>query len=155
CGQGFVAGLFVNSVNSVVDAWELPAPFDEYDLPEFPIDALPDWLRSYVKGLATATQTPVDLAAMLALANCAAAIAGKVIVRVREDWTEPTNIYSVTTLDVGNRKTAVHDAAKAPLEDEEAQRVRTIQPEIDAAIVERDILTARLDHLKKLASKAA
>jgi len=152
-GPEFVAGLFA-TVTTVTEIWEMPSPFDEYDLPAFPLDALPDWLRSYASGLATATQTPPDLAAMLTLANVSAAIAGKVVVRVREDWTEPTNIYSVTALDVGNRKTAVHDATKAPLEEVEAQLVRDMQADIDAAKIERDMLNARLDHLKKAAGKA-
>jgi hypothetical protein len=152
--------LSVHSVNGVSsqqaapEEWEQPAPFNEYDLPVFPLDTLPDWLRSYSKGLATATQTPVDMAAMLGLTNCAAAIAGKVIVQVREDWTEPTNIYDVTVLNVGNRKTAVHDDTKAPLEEAEYQMIRDRQAEIDEAKVERSVLEARLEHLKKAAGKA-
>jgi hypothetical protein len=154
CGPDFVAGLFVNSVNSVIEAWELPSPFDEYDLPEFPLDALPDWLGKYVEGLATATQTPVDLPAMLALANISAAIAGRVAVRVREDWMEPTNAYLVVIQDVGSRKTAVHDATQTPLEEVEHQLIRDTQSKIDDAKVERDMLAARLEHLKKAAGKA-
>jgi hypothetical protein len=153
CGPTFVDYLFVNSVNTVVDLWELPSPFTEYDLPEFPLEALPDCIRSYVEGLSIATQTPVDLAAMLSLAIISATLAGKVKVRVREDWEEPTNIYSLTALDVGNRKTAVHDATKEPLEEVEAQLVRDEQPEIDRLQLERDLLTARLEHLKKEAAK--
>jgi hypothetical protein len=153
CGKDFVTWLFVNSVNTVIDLWELPSPFTEYDLPEFPLDALPDWLRSYVKGLSVATQTPMDLAAMLSLANISATLAGKVKVRVREDWEEPTNIYSLTSLDVGNRKTAVHDATKEPLEDFEAQLVHEKQPKIAELQLEQDLLATRLEHLKKEAAR--
>ncbi len=152
CGPEFLAGI-LSSVSTVTPSWESISEFDRYDLPDFPLDALPDFLRSYAKGLATATQTPVDLPAMLGLANCSAAIAGKVIVRVREDWHEPTNIYNVNALDVGERKTAVHDATKAPLEEVEGQLVRDAQLVIDAARVKHDILVARLEHLKKAAGK--
>lgn len=150
----------VHSVHSVhksedftLDEWETPAPFGEYDLPTFPIDALPDWLRSFVQGLAIETQTPVDLAATLALANCSSCIAGRVIVRVREGWAEPVNTYWLNVLGVGNRKTAVHDATKAPLEEVEQRLCREMEPEIDRTRIERDMLAARLEHLKKSAAK--
>lgn len=153
CGPDFVAGLFVNAVNSVADAWEPPTPFGEYDLPPFPLDALPDWLRSFVQGLAVETQTPADLAATLTLANCSATLAGRVVVRVREGWTEPVNSYWLNVLGVGNCKTAVHDAAKAPLEEVEQRLCREMEPEVNRARIERDMLAARLEHLKKAAAK--
>lgn len=136
------------------EEWERPTPFNEYELPNFPLDALTDWLRSYVKELATATQTPVDMAAMLGITNCAAAIAGNVVVRIRKDYFEPTNIYSVTVLGVGNRKTAVHEAMKSPLEEVEHQLIREKQAFIEEAKIEQNILESRLDHIKKAAGKA-
>src|SRR5262249_28482685 len=60
------------------EPWEEPKFFNQYSLPEFPIDALPAWWRSFVEGLARETQTPTDLAAMLSLSACAGAIAGNV-----------------------------------------------------------------------------
>jgi replicative DNA helicase len=152
-GPDFFAGLLA-TVKTVKDSWESISEFDRYDLPEFPLEALPDWLRAYVEGLARETQTPADLAAMLTLANVSATLAGKVAVRVREGWTEPTNTYNVIALDVGNRKTGVFDATKAPLEEFEGQLIRDEQPKISEAKIERDMLTARLEHLKKSAGKA-
>src|SRR5262249_4542360 len=131
-----------------------PVLFNQFDLPEFPLQSLPDWMAKYSKGLATATQTPVDMPAMLSLANASAAIAGNVVVQVREDWREPTNLYEAIVLGVGNRKTAAHDATKAPLEDYECQLIRDSQGEIDDAKVERAVLESRLEHLKKAAGKA-
>src|SRR5262245_253865 len=106
--KGEKAGNSVHSGDSVQkpEEWELPAPFGEYDLPSFPLDALPDWLRSFVQGLAVETQIPPDLGATLTLANCSAALAGRISVRVREGWIEPTNSYWLDVLGVGNRKTA-------------------------------------------------
>lgn len=150
----------VHSVRSVQPAedsnpeqWEAPAPFGEYELPAFPLDALPDWLRSFAWGLAVETQTPPDLAVTLALANCSACLAGRVVVRVRDGWMEPVNSYWLNVLGVGNRKTGVHDAAKAPLEEVEARLIRDAQPEIDAARIERAMIEARLEGLKKEAAK--
>ena len=69
-----------NSVYSVYEnqgnenskmAWEPITPIGLNTLPTFPTDALPDWLRAYVEALATATETPADLAGLLALSACA------------------------------------------------------------------------------------
>ncbi len=48
-------------------AWETPIPFDEYDLPTFPVEALPEVVRRYVLAVAESTQTTVDMAAVEAL----------------------------------------------------------------------------------------
>jgi hypothetical protein len=152
CGPDFLTGLFA-SVGTVEASWEPVSGFGRFDLPPFPLDALPDWMEKYAEGLAVATQTPPDLAAMLSIANVSAAMAGKVAVRVREDWIEPVNIYSLTGLDVGNRKTAVHDATKTPLEEFEASLIRDAQPKIADAKIEYDMTVMRLEHLKKAAAK--
>jgi hypothetical protein len=47
--------------------WQAPVPFDQIVLPVFPTRSLPEPLRAFVEALATATQTPVDLAGMLVL----------------------------------------------------------------------------------------
>lgn len=47
--------------------WEAPVPFHQFDLPPFPTDVFPGWLRAFVEAEARATQTPVDLAGMLTL----------------------------------------------------------------------------------------
>jgi hypothetical protein len=43
--------------------------------PPFPVECLPGWLAAWVRATAQATQTPPDLAAMLALPICGAALA--------------------------------------------------------------------------------
>jgi hypothetical protein len=70
--------------------WEPPIPFGiAGDLPAFPVEVLPGWLRDYVAAVATATQTPPDLAGMLALAVLATVAAGAVEVEPRPGWREP------------------------------------------------------------------
>src|SRR4029453_6157610 len=49
--------------------WEPPVPIGVAgELPSFPVEVLPGWLGEDVAAVATATQTPPDLAGMLALA---------------------------------------------------------------------------------------
>src|SRR5215218_5427635 len=57
--------------------WEPPISFGVFgDVPAFPVEVLPGWLGDYVAAVATATQTPPDLAGMLALAVLATVAAG-------------------------------------------------------------------------------
>src|SRR5262249_527696 len=72
--------------------WAPPLPFHEVDRPPFPTDQLSPWMAAWVEAEATATQTPPDLAAALALCSAAAAVARKVELRVRPGYTEPLNI---------------------------------------------------------------
>ena len=62
---GYIPPDAYNGIGSVV--WETPLPFDEYDLPVFPVDALPETVRRYVLAVAESTQTSVDMAAVEAL----------------------------------------------------------------------------------------
>lgn len=41
--------------------WETPIPFDQFNLPPFPTEVFPGWLRAFVEAEATATQTPLIL----------------------------------------------------------------------------------------------
>jgi replicative DNA helicase len=59
--------------------WAPPAPLGAAGaVPAFPVEVLPGWLGEYVSAVATATQTPPDLAGMLALAVLATVAAGAV-----------------------------------------------------------------------------
>ncbi len=113
--------------------WESPVPLAEIDRPEFPTAAFPAILRDYVDALALATQTPSALAALLCLAVIAAAGAKRVVVRVRNGWTEAVNAFFVVALGPGNRKTAVFADVVAPLEAYEAEEARRLGPEIAQA----------------------
>ena len=139
---------------AIVDAseWEPPMPFHHFNLPAFPSGALPDWLRAFVETLATATQTPVDLAGMLVLSVVAASCAKKVVVGLKEDYREPLNIFTVTALPPGSRKTAVFAAVTKPLEEHERTECRRSECEIARS---RSALKIREAELRKLEERAA
>ena len=76
--------------------------------PPFPLDPSPERLSRMVEPLSVSTQTPPDLGGLLALSTTAAAVAPRYRVTVPgHDWTEPLNIYSVTALVTGTRKSPV------------------------------------------------
>ncbi len=84
--------------------WETPIPFDEYDIPTFPVDALPEVVRRYVLAVAESTQTTVDMAAVEALGVVSLCSQGKYFIRGNADWIEPLNTYTVVILPPGRTK---------------------------------------------------
>ncbi|MGA2185794.1 MAG: YfjI family protein [Bryobacteraceae bacterium] len=133
---------------------EPPLPFHQIDLPAFPAEALPVWLRSFIEAEATATQTPIDLAGMLALSVIAACCAKKVAVCMREGYVEPVNLFTAISLPSGNRKTAVFAAVTKPLEDHERSEAKRTSVEIARQRAERQIKESLLRKLKDQAASA-
>ena len=135
--------------------WTPPLPLvDGGALPEFPLVALPDWCAAFADALAEATQTPPDLAGMLILACLATCAAGRVRVEVRPGWEEPLNLFTLVALPPGERKTAVFDAATAPLADHERERGEELAPVITEAAIRSRALERAVEAAQTEAAKA-
>ena len=141
-----------STIPAAAAPWPAVVPFDVRDLPVFPTGALPDVLRRWVEAESLATQTPVDLAGLLALAVCGASVAGRVEVEPRPGWREPVNFFAAVLLEPGNRKSAVFGDATGPLRELEAELVDRARPDVARAQSQRRQDEARL---KKLEAKAA
>lgn len=137
------------------EAWGRIVPFDTPDLPPFPADLFDDapWLRSFVEAVAEATQTPIDLAGMLALAVLATCCQRCVMVEGRPGWVEPTNLYNVVALPPASRKSSVFRAFIAPLIAHEQKRAIEAKKSIAEMTARKDILEAQLDTAKREASR--
>ena len=135
--------------------WEPPMSLSQFDLPPFPVRVLPDWLREFVEALATATQTPTDLVGMLCLAVIAASCAKKVVVRIKDGYDEPVNIFTVTTLAPANRKTAVFKEVARPLEEYERSEAQRMRPDIAKQQSARKIKEGELARLQNTAPNAS
>ncbi|HZO25554.1 MAG TPA: YfjI family protein [Chloroflexota bacterium] len=113
--------------------WPDPVPFDGPVLPSFPCEILPDWLGSFVRAEARATQTPPDLAGLLSLAVLASTLAGRVLLRPWGDWLEPLNLFCMVVLPPGHRKSAVFASVTQPLQQFEADATTATAPHIARA----------------------
>ncbi len=145
--QETFAGRSPDSVNSV--EWEQPVPFGVYTVPAFPIDALPGWLSAYCCAVATSTQTPTDLAGMLALSGLSTSLARKVEVQITSDWWEPVNIFVVVALPSGSRKSAVFRAITSPIEEHEKEENHRRVPLIKQAESDRRVIEKQLERMEK------
>ena len=144
CKQpGYVPPDAYNSAGPVV--WDTPIPFDEYDLPTFPVDALPEVIRRYVLAVAESTQTTVDMAAVEALGVVSLCSQGKYFIRGNADWAEPLNIYTVVILPPAERKSSVLSMMIRPVEEYEKEE----NSRRNAEIIESQMVLSRLEKEKR------
>jgi replicative DNA helicase len=135
--------------------WEPPAPFGVAgEVPAFPVEVLPSWLGEYVAAVATATQTPPDLAGMLALAVLATVAAGAVEVQPRPGWQEPLCLFIAVGMDAGTRKSSVFAALTRPIADFERDQAAAALPGITETAVLRRIADQAAAHTEAAAGKA-
>jgi len=132
-----------------LEPWPEIISFNELNLPFFPTHALPPVLRQWVEAESHATQTPADLAGLLALAVCSALIARRVTVQARPSWSEPTNLFTAILLEPGNRKSQVFSDAASPLRELEAEQIEAARPVVARKKSELRQDEARLQRLEK------
>jgi replicative DNA helicase len=144
----------VSTVESDLEPWLPPTPFTVVSVPTFPLDALPRWLAAYVGAVARSTQTPVSLAALLALAVVATTSARRVVLHIWDDWTEPINIFVLVVLPPANRRSAVFSEMVAPLLAFEVEAAKKLAPEIKAAETARRIVEQALKKAEDAAARA-
>ena len=89
----------------------------------------------------------------MVLATCATATARRLRLLVRPGYFEPTNLWMVTALPPGNRKSAVQAAAAAPLVAWERDEAERLKPEINRRTSERKTAEARANALRSRAAK--
>jgi replicative DNA helicase len=135
--------------------WAPPIPFGVAgDLPAFPVEVLPSWLGEYVAAVATATQTPPDLAGMLALAVLATVAAGAVEVKPRPGWREPLCLFVAVGMDAGARKSGVFTAMTRPVADFERDQAAAALPSITETATLRRIAEQAAAQAEAAASRA-
>jgi hypothetical protein len=135
--------------------WEPPVPLGSAgEVPAFPVEVLPGWLGEYVAAVATATQTPPDLAGMLALTVLATVAAGAVEVEPRPGWREPLCLFVAVGMDAGTRKSSVFAALTQPVVEFERQQAAAALPGITETAVLRRIADQTAAHAEAAAGKA-
>jgi hypothetical protein len=135
--------------------WAPPIPFGVTgDPPMFPVEVLPGWLAEYVAAVATATQTPPDLAGMLALAVLATVAAGAIEVQPRPGWQEPLCLFIAVGMDAGARKSSVFTALTRPIAEFERNQATAALPAITETATLRRIADQAAAQAEAAASKA-
>ena len=126
-------------------------PFDELSCPAFPLRCLPPAVREMVEHLSVSTQTPPEMAGLLALGVLSTLFQARFSVEITPDWKEPLCLYCVAVASPGERKSAVISALTKPVFDYEIERRTLDAAEIERNRAEYDILEARLHAAEKAA----
>ncbi len=143
--------------SSPVLAWEPPIPFGHYDLPEFPMEAIPSQLCAiceFCAAVSESLQVPVDSVVMLVLSVCGSALAKRIEVYIHGDWIEPVNLYVVVVMESGERKSALFRLVSGPTADFEQQENERLAPLIEQYQAEMAMLAAEFKHVQGKAAKA-
>jgi hypothetical protein len=115
---------------------------------------LPPWLKSWVTAESTSSQTPTDLAAMLALAVIATCVQRRVEIQARSDWREQLCLFVCAVLETGARKSPVFAKAFAPIYEYERSERERLAVEIAKTAYKLDVARKRLEAAKAKAAKS-
>lgn len=138
-----------NQLKGEDNDWELPVYLEVYDLPEFPLNIFPAALKAQIKAVAEYTQTPVDFTALIGIWVLSTALYKNYQVEVRENWTEPVNVYAMPLMPPATRKTAILDMMTAPIRDNQSSLAEILEPQIPIRNYERKTLLKKIDELQK------
>jgi putative DNA primase/helicase len=138
------------------ETWPEPVPLDEYgELPSLDSGHIFGGpVGRFIEALARTSETPNELPAGLVLGVIAASCQGKFRVETNVGHTEPVNLYLAVSLDSGNRKSSVLNAATAPLNRYERHLREQMAGEIQRAKGHRDLQEARMKALRNRYAKA-
>ena len=153
CGVKAPIALIRTDKRTGQQEWETPIPFDEYKLPEFPIDALPLPIADYAVALAEHTQTPVDMAGTCGLAVAALATQSKYAVEAKPGWNEPMNLFQLCIMPPSERKSAVENGMLMPVNGYEAEYNSRHAAEFEMSQVRKRMLERRQKALEEQVSK--
>ena len=133
--------------------WPALIPLGVPTLPRLAETSLNGWAGDYTSALAKATETPLELPWAMVLASCSVAVARRFRVMIRPGYFEPTNLWLAAALPPGNRKSAVQNAAAAPLLKWEREQAEVMAEKIKRVTSEVNSLTARANYLRNQAAK--
>jgi hypothetical protein len=136
------------------DEWEAPIPLGKPRPEPMPENLIPGPVGEMVKAVSAFTETPYELGAGLSLAAVAACVAGKIIVQVKPEYSEPLNIMVAAALETGNRKSGVLEKIFGPHIQWEAAELEAMLPEIKRVALKNRAVESRILKLNTSFAKA-
>ncbi len=153
-GKAEFQAWFDAAVPMMDTSWDTPVPLDGGELPQFPIDALGGVLGQFVAAVAVESQTPVDMAAVLALGAIGMCTAKHFRVRATPSHDESTNLYALVAMGSGNRKSGVRNKIMAPVEEHLRDHNAKVKVALAATQSQLRVAHARLKEAEVRAVKA-
>lgn len=129
--------------------WHIPTPLEEYNLPPFPVEQYPRLLREWVSAVAESTATPIDMAAVSALAVMAATVQGKYEIMEKPDHIEPLSLFVLLVANPGERKSAIVKIMTRDILQFEHEENQRRKPVIERRQTEINVMQQQLEKAKK------
>jgi hypothetical protein len=111
-------------------------------------------LRDFIEAEAEATQTPMEMSALFALATLATVAGGRVEVQPRPGWSEGLNLFVVVAMEPGSRKSRAHRDLTAPVNAYEQELMAEALPVIAEKASQRRRAEQRLARAERAAAHA-
>ena len=146
--------LCVPELAAVKSEWPELFDLEEPPLDRLPEELLPGWYGDMIRAVATATETPLEMAAMVALAAIATATMRKYDVLIQAGFRQSLNLFCVPVMEPGNRKSAVHRQLTAPIEKFEWELRHSSSSEIKTAESKLKTWEKRIESLRGRVAKA-
>lgn len=145
-----------DSVDYVDFVADHPVPLErESETKPFPFFALPKPYGAFTNALSESTQTDPAMVGVTALGALSAALGGYVQVQVKDDYIEPTHIWTAVIAAPGERKSAVMRPVFGPLHDVERDLHEEVAPVLAEQAVQRDVAERAAEKAKRDAGNAA
>lgn len=126
-----VGPLVKDSTRVSTDIWQEPLPLTStIEAVPYPLDALPDIVRTAVEEVHTFSQAPVPLVASSALSAMSLAIQAHVDVKRSDGLTGPVGLFSLTIADSGERKTSSDRFFTQPIQEYERDQLEQAKPDL-------------------------
>lgn len=135
------------------EIWQIPKDIEEKNLSSFPIECLPEILQKYTLELSEELQVSVDMVASSILGILSLCNQGKYYVEGKEGWREPINLYILVIAPPAERKSAIFSKITKIIYAYEKEKNLQLKPIIIANNNYIDILSKRIEEIKKLLKK--
>ena len=135
------------------ESWPDPTPFDDYSLlPTFPTEMFPGVCREMTEAVSETCQVDPGLTGSMMLAALSTAVGGKIKIDLTTHK-EPGNLYLISVLGSGDRKSETVKQVTKPIYSFQRERQNELSSTIREANNRRKILEKRLEKLQKQAAK--
>jgi hypothetical protein len=149
-----------SSVLSVPESHEVEIQWPQLiDIEEPPLDRLPPdllngWYGEMIRAVAVSTETPIEMAAMVALGAIATATMRKYDILIEPGFRQSLNLYLCAVMEPGNRKSAVFRSLMAAIDQYERELRQAAGEMIRTAESQFQTWKRRIDDLRGKAAKA-
>ena len=124
------------------------------ELPPFPVAALPAAVSDMCRAVAESMQVPLELPSTVALGVLAACCQKKAVVRIRADYTEPLNLFTLAIARSGERKSPVFRVLTTPVYAAQDDYLELHEDEIERSRSEHSLLLRQIDEAERNYAKS-